>query len=442
MSNNYTKNTASLKANRITAGTIDSKKLFIYAEEGKDDSRKNILDILKDLKESIEILDERGNDVTENDIWGRYVKNEDGVNVIHNKWLNATVDESLKTLVTKIEHNKAYDDNGQMTFNVEVDKIKSAVCSFAMPNLTSFSGDLRQLEDGTEAFRGSSIEVIDCDFSSLKNARGMFKDSSLKRFDKEVTLVNIGSEMFRNTKNMTYFDSPLNNLLDGGEMFEGSSIKRFSSYVPYLYNGKDMFRNSNIEDINASFTNLFDGIGMFENTNLNLESIRKIAETLPKINHYNYDEYGGRIYTWANGTTINFTISEWSDEKEDMIPLAQTLSISPNTIGEIMITWKDVTSISKEDKAIIIHEYFKLMTLKGWTVITNLTEEDTSDIYCRAISTNDSLNATHVDSEGKYYKVYIGTTVHYPVTGFAKKKWKRYSSVNDMESDLNFTPIP
>lgn len=445
MSKAYTTKTAALRATTIDSNIIDANKIFVYPGDGDKTERTNILDLIK--KSSKVLYDERGTNITQNDIWGRSIETIEDKTYVRHKWLNATINEDIKSSISQVFYNKAVDADNTLKFNIECDRIKSAVGSFATPSLLKFFGDLSNLEDGSSMFKNTSIKSSNWKLSSLEKAESMFDNSDIETFDSNLPSLYNAKSMFKNTGSMKTFSGSLDNIFDAESMFENSSITSFSSHVPYLYKGTNMFSNSSITNILASFSNLLDGTGMFENTNLTLDSVRMIAETLPQINEFTYDEDGTKTYVWSNGLSFKYYLPQWSDEKGDTQSVPTQLEISSENIGEIMITWSDLSVLSKQEKAIIIYEYFKLMNLKGWTVVTNLYEDltDSDDntieptgIYYRAIPLETSEGATHTGTNNDYYRVYLASTIHYPEYSFKNtNKWIHVES----ESDIPFTPI-
>ena len=50
--------------------------------------------------------------------------------------------------------------------------------------------------------------------------------------------------------------------------------------------------------------------------------------------------------------------------------------ITPEEAAKITITWSSFSHLTQNEKATILYELFPMMNEKGWTVITNLTEEE------------------------------------------------------------------
>ena len=85
MSKEYTTKTAALKATTIDTRILDAKKIMVYPGGGDEKERKDILDVIKN---SVEILDSRGENATEYDVWGTWVeKTEDGKFILHDDYV-------------------------------------------------------------------------------------------------------------------------------------------------------------------------------------------------------------------------------------------------------------------------------------------------------------------------------------------------------------------
>lgn len=428
MSKQYTTRTAALKATTIDSNIIDAKKLMIYPGAGSNkNERKNILELIKDNQ--INLYDARGIDTTTKDIWGRKIEKNGENSIIHCKWLNATIDDETKSSIHKVHYNKAVDANNNLILNIECDRIKSVSAPLFSQSLSYFDGDLNNLEIGTLMFGNSSIKDIRTSFDSLILGDSMFKNSLITHFNANLPALSRATGMFKDTLKLNEFNGSLDTIFDASSMFEGSTLTSFSSHTPYLYKGTNMFANSNVSSVLTSFNNLLEGVGMFENTNLDIASVKLIAETLPKINSFTYEEDGSKTFPWANGLTFKYLTPQWSNTDDDTNLVESTFTISSKNIGEIMITWKDTSVLSKEEKAIIIYEYFKLMTLKGWTVVTNLYEDKTDE------------DGNPIVPAGVYYRVvdghtYIVTNIHYPETGFKDKtKWIHVDSIENIPAN-------
>lgn len=414
MSKSYTQRTAALKAVTLDATIVDTKKLLIYPGKGDKNDRISIIELISQsiADAAEEYFDERGENKTEYDIWGHYVESKDGKTTIHHEWLSGNnIPAEIKAQMTSVSNNKAYNDNDELVANIEINQLKDGTYTFQHSSISNFNGDLSNLEIGHGMFESTPLTFIETPLGSLVDGSSMFADSQITHFYNDLNNMVDGTCMFTLTPKLQTFDSNANKIMNGESMFAGSSVKSFNASIPYLYNGRSMFENSNIQDINASFSNLLDGFEMFRNTNLSLDSLRVIAETLPAINAFNYKEDGSKEYVWANGINIKYQSKEWDGTLKDTKNINKVLSISPKTIGEITITWKDTSIFTKEEKAVAVREYFKLMNLKGWTVITNLCEEG---------SESDSLWSKELDGVA-----YEALFVYFPTTGLPNRGWSK-----------------
>lgn len=422
MGKNYTTKTAALKATIIDTRTLDAKNIFVQPRGTDNQTRENILDII-DKSKTI-VYDTRGENVTENDLWGRWIENtEDGKAILHDDFILLDNGLPLSDELYSISNNKAFNEQGEFLYNIECDKIIRHSGNGVYRNLTSFEGNLDNLY-------GSVI---------------FFFASQIKKFQNCLPNLLLDLLSFADTKNLKTFSSSLDKLQVANGTFDGSGIESFSAYVPYLHDGYCMFRNSNIKEVDASFTNLLKGLGMFENTNLSIDSVRRLAETLPIVNNFTYNEEGDKVFSFEEGVQISIQSPFEGIEISDFI-------INKEDIGEITITWKDPSIFTEEEKAIIIHEYFGLMNAKGWTVITNLMEGEPDGIYVKARNLNlesenlDSLMVllrfTHISTNGGSGGAILHSApcVMRPTSGFSGTGWEKYATIEEAEAALNLMP--
>ena len=310
-----------------------------------------------------------------------------------------------------------------------------------MQYLRKFEGNLDNLYNSISLFGGTSeLEEFTTNLPKLVLSIGTFFGSGIKKFVSYVPNIIADAISFANTKNLKTFSISLDKLHVACGTFYRSGIESFSSHVPYLHDGHCMFRNSNIKEVDASFTNLLRGLGMFDNTNLSIESVRRIAETLPIVNSFTYNEVGDKVFSFEEGVKIK-------TELEDI----SYIEYDKECIGEISISWKDPSIFTEEEKSIIIHEYFGLMNAKGWTVVTNLMEGEPDGIYVKTsvggnfISTIElfAFNkiSTHENDDFEEVILYSAPCVMRPTSGISGTGWEKYATIEEAEVALNLTPI-
>lgn len=356
-----------------------------------------------------------------------------------------------------VRNNVMLNAAGEKIGSIKTSSIKDGTNLFKDSGLAIFESGLDKIVIGTDMFKNTTVPAVDADMPNLYIGDGMFQGTSIATFNSDVRSLNSAVSMFEGTQSLRWVDSNLHDLRNGTRMFANSSIVTFTSDTNHLSDGTEMFANSNIEDVNCNLISLVDGTGMFENTNLSIHSVASIAESLPIINREVFNDNGILYFDLERGGCYYFDRLTWNDTINDFdrltyydIPEGGDTSdlrytISPSTIGEIMITWKDPEIFEDEWKVIITNEYFQLMALKGWTVISNIVynsdSEASTKIYARPFEVETTEEATHTDSSGKHIKLRTATNVVYPVKGFAKRHWKQYESLADAESKLGLTAL-
>lgn len=291
---NFTTKTASLRATKINTTKITLKG-------------KNILEYIPSLS------DERGNNVTENDLWGTKISTVDNNVSVSHDWVvnpNAGNFAAWNTFITSVTDNKAYI---QDTFyaNIQTDKIKNGSylfneCSdfttfssnldslvngemtFAFTTLSTLDTSLLSLTDGYGTFFETDMTSFNLEMPSLVNAWWMFGDSTsltsffsklpslnnaecmfcgcsgLKTFDSDLSSLINGNNMFCYCSSLANFDSDLSSLTEGSYMFCESGLKKFDVSLHCLRNAEAMFMdNLSLKAVNSDFTSLENGWGMF-----------------------------------------------------------------------------------------------------------------------------------------------------------------------------------
>lgn len=92
-------------------------------------------------------------------------------------------------------------------------------------------------------------------------------------------------------------------------MFDVSkSLTSFSSTTPNLLDGDGMFCGcTNLSDFDGNLSGLAGGIDMFLDTNLSLESISNICDTLPNASTMEYNTVNYRGW-YKNGYTSPYEL--------------------------------------------------------------------------------------------------------------------------------------
>lgn len=288
--NNFTTRTASLRATKI-----DTSKIILKG--------KNILDYISESK--TKVLDDRGEFVTDQDLWGTSVTtDENGVVHVSYKFLsnpNAFDNSAWNSSVKAVQGNKAYSEittgsTGNFTgivkdsviANIQTEMIKDGTAMFSYTplvsfygelsfleigyemfdntSLTSFSGNLRFLSDGDYMFRNTPLTSFNSnDLSSLIYAESMFEFTSLESFDGDLSSLVYSGTMFNHTP-LVSFNGDLSSLVDGYSMFSTSNLTSFNANLKSLKIAMGMFYETSLTSFNIDLSSLINGAFMFSNT--------------------------------------------------------------------------------------------------------------------------------------------------------------------------------
>lgn len=398
MNANYTTRTATLKTVKHDSSSIVTNKLFI--RQKRDDGQTenvDILDLIKTLSSKV-YLDDREGYITENDLWGELVESDESTVKIQHKWLSGN-SYCINNGLTKViaEDNKIQDKEKNFYANVQFNKLVDGTSMFTYLDNVSLDCNFDNLEMGDMMFEGSKITNDTYDLPKLSHGYHMYYATTLPSnvYSKSLDSLISGDSMFDCASNLNYFYSNIPYCCTGYRMFNETGLYEFRGATTYLYDGRDMFKNTNLKYITSDFSSLVSGLGMFENTNLSISAIELLARSLPSLNTKvlvptgQTDEYGNAVNEYVglyeNGVSFKYNFPIW-DASNKLIKSTKELKISSDEIGIITITWKDPVSIPKEDALIIEREYFKLLALKGWTIVTNLRENENGTQFSREIN--------------------------------------------------------
>ena len=251
----YTTTTAALKATTADIRILDAKKIKL---NGKPIPSK--------------VLDDRGDFVTDQDLWGTSVTtDENGVVHVSHKFLsNPNGEEAWNSEVKSVKDNKAYtstDATGEPLCNIQTEMIKDGSNMFDSTSLTSFSSDLSGLVNGTNMFHSTSLTSFNVDLSSLTDGYHMFYRTPLESFSGDLSSLVNGTSMFYLTS-LTSFSGDLSSLVNGNNMFSSTSLESFSGDLSSLVNGTSMFNTSTLTSFSGDLSSLTNGSRMFNTSTL------------------------------------------------------------------------------------------------------------------------------------------------------------------------------
>ena len=252
---NYTTKTASLRATKADIRNLDAKKIKLNGEQIPS-----------------KVLDDRGDFVTDQDLWGTTITtDENGVVHVSHKFLsNPNSGSAWNNSVKSVKDNKAYistDASGEPLCNIQTEMINNGYNMFYNSYLTSFNSDLSSLINGDGMFGLSELTSFDSALSSLTNGHAMFYETNLNSFDGDLSSLTDGRAMFCRTP-LTSFIGGLSNLFIGNQMFQSTSLTSFNSDLSSLTNGTTMFQYTSLASFSGDLSSLTNGNNMFSNTSL------------------------------------------------------------------------------------------------------------------------------------------------------------------------------
>ena len=169
---------------------------------------------------------------------------------------------------------------------------------FLRSRLTIFNDDLSCLMNGFQMFASSkSLAKFRSALPSLTNGIKMFYGCfALTKFETKLPNLVLAECMFRNNTSLTTINTCLPNLTHAQGMFGGcsnlSTIRFSKNSFGCLYNGQDMFNGcSKIDKFYYELPYLETGDGMFKGCQLDVESVRIIAESLYDFGAKDSDDY-------------------------------------------------------------------------------------------------------------------------------------------------------
>ena len=205
-------------------------------------------------------------------------------------WEKTSVNDPWNSSVTKVINNEAFNAEGAKIASVETSKLKDGSYMFYSTQLTEFSSDLSSLTDGNYMFNMSDIKEFVGDLSLLTDGSNMFSSCpQLTTFIGDLSSLTDGYYMFASSSQLTTFIGDLSSLTDGYYMFYCcNKLSAIETDLGALTNGSHMFYMSSLSEFDSDLGALTKGDWMFADTNLSLESIKNIADS---INTQENDDY-------------------------------------------------------------------------------------------------------------------------------------------------------
>lgn len=128
------------------------------------------------------------------------------------------------TNVVKVVNNEAFNADGEKIATIETDKLKNGTSMFYNVNISEFASDMPLLEDGKYMFAGSALTQFVGDLPSLTDASTMFDRADIVEFIGDLSSLTNGGYMFNYCNSLTTFISDLSSLTSGGSMFNDTNL--------------------------------------------------------------------------------------------------------------------------------------------------------------------------------------------------------------------------
>ena len=440
----YTKQTAALKATTIDARQVKAKHLIVEKLDGSE------LDIgaIEKLDTDTVYQDHRFDNITDNDLVGQGVEVQLEGNVetvIHyndfvfdfrgaNSPLNV-VDLILKGagFIKTVEENEnvydffAYIDSENLRGGNARWIIKTLLSNHppVYKNLLVLDG---YTDQEVVELEGTNIDI------SLPSLMMMGANSLANIRNAAHLRLNLVAPKLRyiqeaiNNSNIIIASGDLSAVLEAPKAFSATSIEAgtldiFECSLYSLMDGFCTFQNQPLTAFTSALPLLMQGVNMFKNTKLSLQSLENIANTIPAV------DYTTRY-------KVYFSYPQLFDEFTYDYAMGERLWKSGN-IGELTISWQDPSTIDEIDRVRIVNELFYQMNLKGWTIDTNVgIDQEVQGIFAKVEKVAPEF-ATHTDAEGN--DVMLRTAKY--VYGPKADTWTKCDNEEAAVSNFNLTAI-
>lgn len=267
-----------------------------------------------------------------------------------------------------------------------VDSVKAKDANYLTNDIVNgvWGEHLPDLNDGTKTFyKCTAMTAFNGDLSSLTNGQHMFRDcSNLASFNIPLGSLTYGRSMFYDCSNLTTFTSNLSSLTNGNYMFwYCTNLTSFTGDLSSLTIAYDMFYHcTNLTTFDSDLSSLTNGLNMFSGCKLNLNSLKKIADTIKNVTSLTE----GESVTEDIRKTIHIGIANSTPSIEEQGHLNRIAS-KGWTVGVNGITYSPTSTAS-------------IMTLDelGNEVETPIP------FYAKPIPSDEEYG-DYVDAEGNYY---------------------------------------
>ena len=297
------------------------------------------------------------------------------------------------------------DKNG-MTGEMYLSTLRNGANFHKTNSVTEVTTSLSQLVDGSRMFTNHrNLTKFDLDLPSLKIAQNMFGSAGITSFNGNLQNLENGNSAFYNTP-LTSFISDLPKCSFAGWMFNNCiKLSKFVIDLPLVNDARSMFHYCPLlQEFRGCLPSLRDARNMFHSCKLSPLSVMHIIEGIKDVRSETLAENGESALFSTDGIItigINVTLTEGDDEGNKAI-----LDTFAQEAG-----YKDFNTMND-----------RLTVGKGWTVtwqsqnsvaiVTPLSMDEPLPIFAKLYECSEEV-AEFTDSE-KFYTIDYGFAVNGP----------------------------
>ena len=319
------------------------------------------------------------------------------------------------------------DKNG-MTGEMYLSTLRNGANFHKTNSVTEVTTSLSQLVNGTSMFKKhGNLTKFDLDLPSLKIAQDMFSSAGITSFNGNLRNLENGNSAFHNTP-LTSFISGLPKCSYAAWMFNVCrKLSKFAIDLPLVYNARSMFQTCiSLQEFRGCLPSLRTASLMFDRCKLSPLSVMYIIEGIKDVRSETLAENGESALSSSEGTItigINVTLTEGDDEGNKAI-----LDAFAQEAG-----YKDFNTMND-----------RLTVGKGWTVtwqsqnsvaiVTPLSMDEPLSIFAKLYECPEEV-AEFTDGE-KYYTIDYGFAVNGPKAA----EYAKFGTLAEALETWNLTP--
>ena len=299
------------------------------------------------------------------------------------------------------------DKNG-MTGEMYLSTLRNGTSFHKTNSVTEVTTSLSQLLNGSRMFENHrNLTKFDLDLPSLKIAQNMFASTGITTFNGNLKNLENGNSTFYNTP-LTSFISDLPKCSFTGWMFSSClKLSKFIIDLPFVYNAKSMFEACfSLQEFRGCLPSLRDARNMFHGCKLSPLSVMHIIEGIKDVRSETLAENGESSLSSNEGIItigINVTLTEGDDtgNKAILDTFAKEAGYEDfNTMNDRFTVDKGWTVIWQSQNSV--------------SIVTSLTREKPLAIYARIEECDEQVAQFTNENQDKFYMIDYGFAVSGP----------------------------